>query len=87
MGTRSYETIAKIAERNPTKKAKKAHREVPRGHSIVHFAKWMDANAIPRVQVTNNWHTVPVNAGLRYEDSMLATGGNAIYGRGRPSRT
>lgn len=80
-GREGHETIAKIAERNLTKKAKKRIEKYLGGHSIVYFAKWMDEyRHTPEYKFTNNWHTVPVNAGLRYEDSMLATGGNAIYG-------
>ena len=80
-GREGHETIAKIAERNLTKKAKKRIEKYLGGHSIVYFAKWMDEyRHTPEYKFTNNWHTVPVNAELRYEDSMLATGGNAIYG-------
>ena len=80
-GREGHETIAKIAERNLTKKAKKRIEKYLGGHSIVYFAKWMDEyRHPPEYKFTNNWHTVPVNAELRYEDSMLATGGNAIYG-------
>ena len=75
------ETIAKIAERNLTKKAKKRIEKYLGGHSIVYFAKWMDEyRHTPEYKFTNNWHTAPVNAELRYEDSMLAKNGNAIYG-------
>ena len=80
-GREGHETIAKIAERNLTKKAKKRIEKYLGGHSIVYFAKWMDEyRHTPEYKFTNTWHTVPVNAELRYEDSMLATGGNAIYG-------
>ena len=80
-GREGHETIAKIAERNLTKKAKKRIEKYLGGHSIVYFAKWMDEyRHTPEYKFTNNWHTVPVNAELRYEDSMLAKNGNAIYG-------
>ena len=80
-GREGHETIAKIAERNLTKKAKKRIEKYLGGHSIVYFAKWMDEyRHTPEYKFTNNWHPVPVNAGLRYDDSMLATRGNAIYG-------
>ena len=42
-GREGHETIAKIAERNLTKKAKKRIEKYLGGHSIVYFAKWMDA--------------------------------------------
>ena len=80
-GREGHETIAKIAERNLTKKAKKRIEKYLGGHSIVYFAKWMDEyRHTPEYKFTNNWHTAPVNAELRYEDSMLAKNGNAIYG-------
>ena len=80
-GREGHETIAKIAERNLTKKARKRIEKYLGGHSIVYFAKWMDEyRHTPEYKFTNNWHTAPVNAELRYEDSMLTTGGNAIYG-------
>ena len=41
-GREGHETIAKIAERNLTKKAKKRIEKYLGGHSIVYFAKWMD---------------------------------------------
>ena len=78
-GREGHETIAKIAERSLTKKAKKRIEKYLGGHSIVYFAKWMDEyRHTPEYKFTNNWHTAPVNAELRYEDSMLTTGGNAI---------
>ena len=80
-GREGHETIAKIAERNLTKKAKKRIEKYLGGHSIVYFAKWMDEyRHTPEYKFTNNWHTAPVDASLRYEDSMLTKGGNAIYG-------
>ena len=64
-GREGHETIAKIAERNLTKRAKKAHREVPRRATpIVYFAKWMDEyRHTPEYAFTNDWHTAPVGAG------------------------
>ena len=80
-GREGHETIAKIAERNLTKKAKKRIEKHLGGHSIVYFAKWMDEyRHTPEYKFTNSWHTAPVNAELRYEDSMFKEGGNAIYG-------
>ena len=82
-GREGHETIAKIAERNLTKKAKKriawlVDTERFRVEALEQSSKGEDWTA--EYKFTNNWHTVPVNAELRYEDSMLATGGNAIYG-------
>ena len=80
-GREGHETIAKIAERNLTKKAKKRIGKYLGGHSVVYFAKWMDEyRHTPEYKFTNNWHVVPVNADLRYEDSLLTEGGNAVYG-------
>lgn len=80
-GREGHETIAKIAERNLTKKAKKRIEKYLGGHSIVYYAKWMDEyRHTPAYKFTNSWHTAPVNAGLRYEDSLLTKDGNAVYG-------
>lgn len=80
-GREGHETIAKIAERNLTKKAKKRIEKYLGGHSIVYYAKWMDEyRHTPEYAFTSAWHVVPVNAELCYEDSMLTPKGNAIYG-------
>ncbi len=79
-GREGHETIAKIAERNLTKKAKK-RIENTSGALDRLLRQWMDEyRHTPEYKFTNNWHTAPVNAELRYEDSMLAKNGNAIYG-------
>ena len=55
-GREGHETIAKIAERNLTKKAKKRIEKYLGGHSIVYFAKWMDEyRHTPEYKFTNNW--------------------------------
>ncbi len=41
-GREGHETIAKIAERNLTKRAKKRIEKYLGGHSVVYYAKWMD---------------------------------------------
>lgn len=53
-GREGHETIAKIAERNLTKKAKKRIEKYLGGHSIVYFAKWMDEyRHTPEYKFTN----------------------------------
>lgn len=80
-GREGHETIAKIAERNLTKKARKRIEKYLGGHSIVYYAKWMDEyRHTPEYGFTSGWHVVPVNEELRYEDALLGKGGNAIYG-------
>ena len=54
-GREGHETIAKIAERNLTKKAKKRIEKYLGGHSIVYFAKWMDEyRHTPEYKFTTN---------------------------------
>ncbi|WP_295940743.1 S1/P1 nuclease [uncultured Alistipes sp.] len=81
-GREGHETIAKIAERNLTKRARKRIEHYLGGHSIVYYAKWMDEyRHTPEYAFTNDWHTVPVDASLRYDDSLLnPQKGNAVYG-------
>lgn len=43
-GREGHETIAKIAERNLTKRAKKRIEKYLGGHSVVYYAKWRDDN-------------------------------------------
>ena len=64
-GREGHETIAKIAERNLTKKAKKRIEKYLGGHSVVYYAKWMD-----------EYRKTP-----EYADELLnPKRGNAIYG-------
>ena len=66
-GREGHETIAKIAERNLTKRAKKRIEKYLGGHSVVYYAKWMDEyRQTPEYAFTNDWHTAPVDADLRY---------------------
>ena len=75
-GREGHETIAKIAERNLTKRAKKRIEKYLGGHSVVYYAKWMDEyRQTPEYAFTNDWHTAPVGA------ELLKPGkGNAVYG-------
>ena len=77
-GREGHETIAKIAERNLTKKAKKRIEKYLGGHSVVYYAKWMDEyRKTPEYAFTDGWHTAPIDAGLRYADELLMeAGGN-----------
>ena len=79
-GREGHETIAKIAERNLTKRAKKRIEKYLGGHSIVYYAKWMDEyRKAPEYAFTDGWHTAPVNARLHYSDELLnPKRGNAI---------
>ena len=62
-GREGHETIAKIAERNLTKRAKKRIEKYLGGHSVVYYAKWMDEyRQTPEYAFTNDWHTAPVGA-------------------------
>lgn len=81
-GREGHETIAKIAERNLTKKARKRIEKYLGGHSVVYYAKWMDEyRKTPEYLFTDGWHTAPVDADLRYTDELLKPKqGNAIYG-------
>lgn len=80
-GREGHETIAKIAERNLTKKAKKRIEKYLGGHSIVYYAKWMDEyRHTPEYKFTTNWHTAPVDAALKYDESLRTTKGDAVYG-------
>ena len=75
-GREGHETIAKIAERNLTKRAKKRIEKYLGGHSVVYYAKWMDEyRQTPEYAFTNDWHTAPVGADLRKPGK-----GNAVYG-------
>lgn len=80
-GREGHETIAKIAERNLTKRAKKRIEKYLGGHSIVYYAKWMDEyRKTPEYAFTDGWHTAPVDARLHYSDELLnPKRGNAIY--------
>ena len=57
-GREGHETIAKIAERNLTKRAKKRIEKYLGGHSVVYYAKWMDEyRKTPEYAFTDGWHT------------------------------
>ncbi len=71
-GREGHETIAKIAERNLTKRAKKRIEKYLGGHSVVYYAKWMDEyRKTPEYAFTDGWHTAPVDARLHYSDELL----------------
>ncbi len=54
---RGHSTIAYIAERHLTPKAKANIESYIGGRSIVYYASWMDFNRTdPPFDVTNNWH-------------------------------
>ena len=56
-GGQGHSTIAHIAERHLTAKAKANIESYINGRSIVHYASWMDFNrTTPPFDVTNNWH-------------------------------
>lgn len=80
-GREGHETIAKIAERNLTKRAKKRIERYLGGHSIVYYAKWADEyRHTPEYKFTKNWHVVPVDSSCRYTDNLLdRKKGNAIF--------
>lgn len=80
-GREGHETIAKLAERHLTKRAKKRIEHYLGGHSVVYYAKWMDEyRQTPEYAFTNDWHTAPVDATLHYSDKLCGKKGNAIYG-------
>lgn len=81
-GREGHETIAKIAERNLTKRAKKRIEHYLDGHSIVYYAKWCDEyRHTPEYKFTTGWHVAPVDGNCRYTDDLLdPEKGNAIYG-------
>lgn len=80
-GREGHEVIAKIAENHLHPSVRKKVEKYLGGHSIVYYAKWMDDyRRTPEYIHTNRWHTAPVNAELRYDDSLLTSKGNAIYG-------
>ena len=77
-----HQVIAKIAENNLKPSVKKKIEKYLDGHSIVYVASWMDYyRSTPEYSFTTKWHTAPVNAELKYDDSLLdPVKGNAIYG-------
>lgn len=80
-GREGHEAIAKIAERHLSRKARARIERYLGGHSIVYYAKWMDEyRNTPEYGFTGKWHTVPVDAGLSYSDSLRAKQGDAIFG-------
>ena len=81
-GREGHEVIAKIAENHLQPSAKKKIERYLGGHSIVYYAKWMDDyRHTPEYKFTTKWHTAPVDADLKYDDSLLdPVKGNAIYG-------
>ena len=81
-GRKGHETIAKIAERNLTERAKTRIEHYLNGHSIVYYAKWMDEyRRTPDYRFTNDWHVAPVDADNCYDEAALnPEKGNAIYG-------
>jgi hypothetical protein len=80
-GRIGHETIAKVAERHLTKKAKARIEYYLDGHSIMYFAKWMDEyRKTPKYAFTNGWHTDPVDSNLFYaEDKVKPEIGSAIF--------
>ena len=81
-GRKGHETIAKIAERNLTERAKERIEHYLGGHSIVYYAKWMDEyRHTDEYGFTTSWHMTPIDSELRYTDELLDPAkGNAIYG-------
>lgn len=78
-GREGHETIAKLAERHLTDRARKRIERYLGNHSIVYYAKWIDEyRNTPEYHFTTYWHTAPVNAELRYDDSLLTPRGNAV---------
>lgn len=88
-GREGHETIAKIAERHLTKRARKRIENYLGGHSIVYYAKWADEyRHTPEYRFTNGWHSTPVDADCRYNDSLLdPEEGNAIFAIEKCSQT
>ena len=88
-GREGHETIAKIAERHLTKRARKRIERYLGGHSIVYYAKWADEyRHTPEYRFTNGWHSTPVDADCRYNDSLLdPEEGNAIFAIEKCSQT
>lgn len=56
-GSQGHSTIAYLAERHLTERAKSNISHYIGGRSIVYYASWMDFNRkYPPFDVTNNWH-------------------------------
>ena len=54
---RSHSTIARIAEKHLTPRAKANIERYIDGHSVVYYASWMDYNrTFPPYDVTHDWH-------------------------------
>lgn len=81
-GREGHETLAKIAERNLTKKAKNASKNTSGDTpSSITPSGWTNTARPPNTPSPDGWHTAPVDAGLRYADELLnPKRGNAVYG-------
>lgn len=76
-GREGHETIAKLAELNLDKSAKKTIEKYLGGHSIVYYAKWCDdIRKTPEYAFTHYYHTATTDAEFNYAPRES---GDAIY--------
>lgn len=74
-----HETVAKLAELNLNKSAKRTVEKYLDGHSIVYYAKWCDLiRKTPEYLATDKWHTDAVDASLNYAPSPMGDAVSAI---------
>lgn len=78
-GREGHETVAKLADRHLTRRARTRIERYLGNHSIVYCAKWMDEyRHTPAYGFTAEWHTAPVDSALRYAGP--APMGDAVSG-------
>ncbi len=78
-GQMGHDVTAYIAEKNLSKKAAKAVREVLDGHSPVYYASWMDsASNTDEYRYTKTWHYRNVDKGETLETMPLNENGDVV---------
>lgn len=77
-GRTGHDTVAAIAERHLTPKAK-AGIEKYLGHSIVYYASWMDHyRHTPEYKYTTTWHSGAVDANLKSTTEARKKNGDCV---------
>ncbi len=78
-GQMGHDVAAYIAEKNLSKKATKAVKEILDGHSLVYYSSWMDsASNTDEYRYTKTWHYRNVDQGHTVESMPLNENGDVV---------
>ncbi|MFR9504321.1 MAG: S1/P1 nuclease [Rikenellaceae bacterium] len=78
-GQMGHDVVAYIGEKNLSKKAAKAVREVLDGHSLVYYSSWMDnIRGMEEYKHTSTWHYRNIDEGKTIETMPLNEKGDVV---------